>query len=113
MERMILIVMIRYDFPKCLKCDRYSKCLFIILDVKVPIMTFANEVTSLILMKLSPDDGNVIRPPPFFTSVVKNLIPSLDRHNHPEHHELGFWSERVGPREGGQVHEAKPLGRDA
>ena len=72
------------------------------LHLKVPIMTFVNEVTALILMKLLME----IRSLDF-------LKISLDRYNHPEHHELGLRSERVGPREGGQVHEAEPLGRDA
>ena len=40
--------------------------LFIILDMKFPIMTFVNEVTALILMKLSLTDGNLIRRPLFF-----------------------------------------------
>ena len=40
--------------------------LFIILDMKFPIMTFVNEVTALIFMKLSLTDGNLIRRPLFF-----------------------------------------------
>ena len=40
--------------------------LFIILDMKFPIMTFVNEVTALILMKLSLTDENLIRRPLFF-----------------------------------------------
>ena len=39
--------------------------LFIILDMKFPVMTFVNEVTALMLMKLSLTDGNLIRPPLF------------------------------------------------
>ena len=47
------------------KRDWCSTCLFIILDLKVPMMTFVNEVTAPILMKLSLTDGNLIRPPLF------------------------------------------------
>ena len=96
------------------KGDWCSNCLFVILDLKIPIMTFVNEVPALILMKLSPLMV-IWSDLPYFMTVVNQtyLTLSLVRHNHPEHHELGFWGKRVGSGEGGQVHEAEPLGRDA